>query len=257
MNILVCVKQVPDAEAPFSIGSDGRSVNVVEGAWRLNGFDAFAVEEALRIRAAFPDTTVEALTVGPARASEVLRRAMAMGADRGIHILRPGEDDPLPGEVAALIASAVGGRRLDLILAGVMAEDDMQGQTGPMLAEHLSLPCATAVMAQEIAPDGGTARVERELEGGFREALEVSLPALLTVQSGINHPRYPSLSHVLRSRTQPIEIIHAGRLPVPPRRERIVRVIRRETSGKTLFLAGASLEKAEQLADYFLEKALL
>ena len=257
MKILVCIKQVPDADAPIRIGADGRSFAVTGGAWRMNRFDEFAVEEALQIREAFPGTVVEALSVGPARASAVLRRALSLGADEAIHILWEGEEEPLPGEVAALIAAYVRDRGYDLILAGVMAEDDMQAQTGPMLAERLGLPCATAVVAETIPPNGMTIRVERELEGGLREALEMPLPALLALQSGINRPRYPALSHVLRARTQPLMTVRAGDLPAPPRRERVVLLFLPAPGAKTLFLTGTPAEKAERLAELFREKALL
>jgi electron transfer flavoprotein beta subunit len=258
MKLLVCVKRVPDAEALLDIAPDGRSVVVAPDGRRMNRFDVFAVEEALRIKTAFPGATVEAITVGPAGAADVLRRALAMGADGGIHILfKEGEADPLPAVVAALIAACVRDRGYDLILAGVMAEDDMQAQTGPLLAEGLGIPCATAVVAETLTPDGKQIRVERELEGGRRAALEMPLPALIAVQSGINRPRYPALSHVLRSRTQPLETVPAETLPVPFRRERILRLIRPESSGKALFLSGTAQEKANRLAELFRERALL
>jgi electron transfer flavoprotein beta subunit len=289
VKILVCIKQVPDAEAPVRIGAEGRSLVVGEGAWRMNRFDEFAVEEALRIRETFPGTRVEVLSVGPPRAAEVLRRALAMGADEALHILREEEEDPFPGDVAAWVAACIHGRGHDLILTGVMSEDAMQAQTGPILAELLGIPCATAVIAVRLCPEAGAPReengtppekreigvgrrprdaecacpqpgvirVERELEGGLREALEMPLPALITVQSGINRPRYPALSHVLRARSQPLLTLRADELPDPPRRERVVRIAWTEPSGKALFLTGTPAEKAERLAALFREKALL
>jgi len=306
VKILVCVKQVPDAEAQIGIAGDGRSFAVSAGDWRMNRFDEFAVEEALRIRESVPGSVVEAVSVGPARAVAVLRRALAMGADEAFHILREEVEDPLPGDVAAWIAAAVRGRGYDLILTGVMSEDAMHAQTGPVLAEFLGIPCATAVIAVRLCPDSGAPpeehgiegrhpngaehlqpgqwippeernievgsreqdaggicpqpcviRVERELEGGLREALEMPLPALIAVQSGINRPRYPALSHVLRARSQPLPAVPVGALPAPPRRERVIRLAWTEPSGKALFLAGTPAEKAERLAALFGEKALL
>lgn len=281
VRILVCVKQVPDAEAPIRIADDGRSLVVGAGDWRMNRFDEFAVEEALQIRESVPGSVVEAVSVGPARAVAVLRRALAMGADEALHILREEEEDPLPGDVAAWIAAAVRDRGCDLILTGVMSEDAMHAQTGPILAELLGIPCATAVIAVRLRPEAdglpvqsgvGTGlrndaertraearviRVERELEGGLREALELPLPALITVQSGINRPRYPALSHVLRARSQPLLTVPVGALPAPPRRERVVCLAWMEPSGKALFLTGTPVEKAERLAALFRGKALL
>jgi electron transfer flavoprotein beta subunit len=282
VKILVCVKQVPDAEAPIGIAGNGRSLAVSAGDWRMNRFDEFAVEEALRIRKSAPGSIVEAVSVGPARAVAVLRRALAMGADEAFHILREAVEDPLPGDVAAWIAAAVRDRGYDLILTGVMSEDAMHAQTGPVLAELLGIPCATAVIAVRLCPETGAPpeerntevgsrkqdaggvcpqpcviRVERELEGGLREALEMPLPALIAVQSGINRPRYPALSHVLRAQSQALPIVPVGALPAPPRRERVIRLAWMEPSGKALFLAGTPAEKAERLAALFREKALL
>ena len=282
MKILVCIKQVPDAETQIRIAADGRSLLIGENDWRMNRFDEFAVEEALRIRESVPGSVVEAVSVGPARAAAVLRRALAMGADEALHILREEEEGPLPGDVAAWIAACIHGRGHDLILTGVMSEDAMHAQTGPILAERLGIPCATAVMAVRLCPETGALReenstspekrgievgrtcpqprvirVERELEGGLREALEMPLPALIAVQSGINRLRYPALSHVLRARSQPLLTVPVGTLPAPPRRERIVRLAWTEPSGKALFLTGTPAEKAERLAALFREKALL
>ena len=147
MKILVCVKQVPDAEMQIRIAAGGRHLLIGKNDWRMNRFDEFAVEEALRIRESVPGSVVEAVSVGPARAVAVLRRALAMGADEALHILREEEEDPLPGDVAAWIAACIHDRDYDLILAGVMSEDAMHAQTGPILAERLGIPCATAVMA--------------------------------------------------------------------------------------------------------------
>ncbi len=162
VKILVCVKQVPDAEAPIGIAGDGRSLAVSAGDWRMNRFDEFAVEEALRIRESAPGSVVEAVSVGPARAVAVLRRALAMGADEAFHILREEVEDPLPGDVAAWIAAAVRGRGHDLILTGVMSEDAMHAQTGPVLAELLGIPCATAVIAVRLCPENGVLREENK-----------------------------------------------------------------------------------------------
>lgn len=289
MKILVCVKQVPDAETQIRIAAGGRCLLIGVNDWRMNRFDEFAVEEALRIRESVPGSVVEAVSVGPARAVAVLRRALAMGADEALHILSEEEEDPFPGDVAAWVAACIHGRGHDLILTGVISEDAMHAQTGPILAELLGIPCATAVIAVRLCPEAGAPReengtspekreigvgrrprdaertcpqpgvirVERELEGGLREALEMPLPALITVQSGINRPRYPALSHVLRARSQPLLTVPVGALPAPPRRERVVRLAWTEPSGKALFLTGTPAEKAERLAALFREKALL
>jgi len=252
--MLVLVKQTPAAEAEIGISEDASAVLVGENCWRMNRFDEFALEEALRIREAFPGSSVEALSVGPPRVAAVLRRALAMGADEAIHILQEGNQYLFPDELAFLMASFARDNSFDLILAGVMSEDAMQGQTGPMLAEMLDIYCATAVVAQRVSPEKGRITVERELEGGVRERLELPLPALIAVQSGINIPRYPTLSHVLRSRSQLLLTIPAATLP--PRRERLSCLAWPAPSGKAFFLEGTPEGKAERLAEIFAGRAL-
>lgn len=255
MKILVLVKQTPDSEADVRVSAGGDSVLVRDSDWRMNRFDEFAVEEALRIREAFPGSLVEAVSVGPSRVVAVLRRALAMGVNEAVHIQYEGYQDVFPGETALLIAAFARGRFYDLILAGVMSEDAMHGQTGPMVAEMLDFSCAAAVVAATIDPENNRITVERELEGGLREGLELPLPTLLAVQSGINRPRYPALSHVLRSRTQPVLTVPSDSLAHPPRHERLVALTPPTPSGKAVFLEGTAEKKAERLAEIFAERA--
>jgi electron transfer flavoprotein beta subunit len=255
LKILVLVKQTPDAEADVRIADDGGSLLVRENDWRMNRFDEFAVEEALRLREAFPGSSVDAVSVGPSRVVAVLRRALAMGANEAVHLQSEGYQDVFPGVTASLIASFARGRSYDLILAGVMSEDAMHGQTGPMVAEMLGFACAAAVVAETVDPANNRITVERELEGGLREGLELPLPALIAVQSGINRPRYPALSHVLRARSQPIMTVCTDALPEPNRSERLAGLAIPAPSGKGVFLTGTAAQKAERLAELFAERA--
>jgi electron transfer flavoprotein beta subunit len=264
MKILVCVKQVIDPDSPVQIADSGREIETGPGAlFRMNRFDEFALEEALRLREAFPGTQVDAVTVGPARVSRTVRRALEIGADEGIHILLQDGGIRMPSEIASFIHDYAAEKRYDLILAGIMAEDDMQAQVGPMLAEMLGYPWATAVMKTAVSPPSGTVRVERELEGGRREAFELTLPALLTVQSGINRPRYPALSHVLRARTQPLITIpvsemRGANLPFVAKAGVRILSFEKPVCVKTAFiLSGSPKEKAEKLLKLLQEKALL
>ena len=260
MKILVCVKQVLDPDGPIRIAASGRTLEAApDGLFRMNRFDEFALEAALQIREEFPGTRIDALTAGPARAARTVRRALETGADEGIHLLLEDDGCRTPFETASIIGAAARDRRYDLILTGVMAEDDMQAQVGPMLAEILSYPWATAVMALQVTPPPesssgpGVIRVERELEGGRREAFALTLPALLTIQSGANRPRYPALSHVLRARSQALETIPLSRLYesgagfAPPVRERLLGLEEPAPLQTGLILAGSPEEKAEAL----------
>jgi electron transfer flavoprotein beta subunit len=292
MKILVCVKQVLDGEAPVHVDASGRwFAPEATPVWRMNAFDAFAVEEALRIRERVPDTTIDAISVGPERAAAVLTRALEMGADAGVHLVTESEGRLSPRAVASRIAAWAGPRNYDLILTGAMSEDVMDAQVGPMLAELLGRPWATAVMRMDLSgraidaypplPDGPEASgaaerpprppasaptadgpyrtlyVERELEGGVREALVLGLPALVAVQSGINRPRYPALSHVLRARKQPLITAPSAPSGAMAERERVAGVYETPPSRTGLFLEGSPEDKARRLLELLEEKALL
>jgi electron transfer flavoprotein beta subunit len=264
MKILVCVKQVLDPDGPIRIDAAGQGIEAMPGAlFRMNRFDEFALEEALRIREKFPGTRIDALSAGPERAARTVRKALEMGADEGIHFVLGDECYRTPFEIASLIGAYAGDKHYDLILAGVMAEDDMQAQVGPMLAEILGYPWMTAVMAVRWPLSPGTIHVERELEGGRREAFDMTLPALLTVQSGINRPRYPALSHVLRARSQALMTIPLlqgqEKAPVadPAPRERIVALAEPAPPKTGMILPGNPAEKAKKLLQILQERALL
>jgi len=264
LKVLVCIKQVPDMDAPAEPDESGLGVTVGgRPLWRMNRYDEYALEEALRIREARPGTAISAISVGPGRAAQVLKRALELGADEGIHIATDGapgretdgERMRPPLETAGLIASWARARRFDLILTGVLAEDDLFGQVGPLVAALLDVPCATSVMALQLLEN--RIRVERELEGGAREAFSILLPALVAVQSGINRPRYPALSHVLRARSQPLVKIRAEDLPRAAPRERILRLLVPEATPKGAILPGTPSEKADQLVLALHQRGLL
>jgi electron transfer flavoprotein beta subunit len=267
VKILVCIKQIlapeladasgrPEikagAEAPFLLTTPPPD----ENCYRFNPLDEYAVEEALRIRDALTDVTVDVLSLGPQRCRRVLLRALEMGADKAtlLHLDRP---EPLmPFETASILATYLRDKAYDLILTGVMAEDGMHGQTGQLVAALLELPCATAVICERLLSPRGPVYIEREEDGGERTAAEMELPAVLTIQSGINRPRYPALSHVLRARTKEIAIIDAAPL-LPAPRERIAGVSRIESSATCTFLTGTPTEKASQFLDFCRQKGFL
>ncbi|MBW1775851.1 MAG: electron transfer flavoprotein subunit beta/FixA family protein, partial [Deltaproteobacteria bacterium] len=229
-------------------------------AFRMNRFDEFAIEEALLIRDhIFHDnqTSIHAVSVGPPRVSLTLKKAMAMGADKGIHILIDHDRYMSPFDTASLIASYAKDKAYDIILTGVMAEDDMHCLVGQFMAEILAYPCATSVIHQEIINDGSEISVEREIESGRRECLRLHLPAILTIQSGINTPGYPSLSNVIRARDQKIITIDAEKLHTPGKREELVSLSYPEPSSKGMFIEGTQREKAQALLRILHEKSFI
>ena len=247
MNILVCVKQVIDLDARLCIDDSGRALLINENtSYRMNEPDAYALEMALRLRDAAKGGVVHAISLGPARVEAVVRRAMGMGADSGAVILtRPGLDlDAFA--TAHCIASYAREKRFDLILAGVQSEDAMQGAVGPMIAALLGRPCATGVVT---ASRQGGAEIEavREIEGGRRERLALALPAVLTIQTGPEKPRYPSLSNMLRANKAELESVGADSLDPPASRLEVVRMEYPRQIRAGRMLTGDTDSKARQL----------
>ncbi len=198
---VVCIKQVADTETRVKVAADGRSLDPAGVTWILNPYDEFAVEQALRIQEKLGAGEVIVLALGGAGAQTVIRNALAMGADRGIHLKYEGAAmDGLM--VARALAAEIQPLNADLVWCGRQAVDDDAAQVGPMLGELLGRPCVTAITTFEH--DGSRVTVEREIEGG-REVFEVGLPAVLTADKGLNEPRYASLKGIMAAKKKPIE----------------------------------------------------
>ncbi|MDH5763223.1 MAG: electron transfer flavoprotein subunit beta/FixA family protein [Nitrospinota bacterium] len=208
MNIIVCVKQVIDTGAALSI-KDGK-VNT-EGLPRvLNPYDEFAVEEAVRIREKSPDdTTVTLISLGPENFKDTLRKGLAMGADKAVHLLDPAFDGLDGLGVATALAKAIRTLKYDLILCGRQAVDDDRAQVGPAMAVLLGLPFVTVVTDLKLSDDRQQAEVTRQIEGGS-EILEAPLPLLLTCQKGLNEPRLPSLKGIMAAKKKEIVTLDAA-----------------------------------------------
>jgi electron transfer flavoprotein beta subunit len=208
MDIVVCVKFVPDTEAPIRIRADGQGIEESGLPFVLNYYDEHGVEEALRIKERLGGT-VTLVTAGPARAAQALRTGLAMGADAAIHIA----DTVLEGAdhlgVARALAAAIATQKHDLVFCGKLATDDNAAVVGPALADFLGLPQATAVTKLELGE--GAATVHREVEGAV-EVLQIALPAVITVERSINEPRYPSLPGIMRAKRTPITVKSLGDL---------------------------------------------
>jgi len=205
---VVCIKQVADTETRVRVGPDGRSLDPAGVTWILNPYDEFALEEALRIRERTPAAApgpgageVIAISLGGATVPTTLRNALAMGADRAIH-LKTEVVTPDSLQVARALAAEIRGLSADLVWFGKQAVDDDQAQVGPMVAELLEIPCATVVAKLEL--EDGRAVAEREIEGG-REVVELTLPAALTADKGLNEPRYASLKGIMAAKKKTIE----------------------------------------------------
>jgi electron transfer flavoprotein beta subunit len=258
MKILVCIKQVPESETAIGIDDGGRWIQLKGFTdFKVNRLDEFAVEEAVRLKETFADTTIDIISVGPKRSADVIRRAMGMGADRGVHILTDADGYLSSSTIAAWISDYAGGKNYTLIFTGAMSEDNMQGQVGPMIAAHLDLPCATGVVFKQLDPNTQGIYVEREIEGGNRDFLQLKLPAVLTIQSSTHKPRYPSLSNLLGANQQQLETIGAAVLAAPESRESIARVSYPQKLRAGSFLEGSQPQKAARLLRILREKAFI
>lgn len=258
MKILVCVKQVPESEIPIQIDDTGSWIDMdAITEFKMNRLDEYAVEEALLIKASLPDSHIDIITVGPDHCDAVVRRAVGMGADSGVHIRLDADGYQSPWRVAAALAAFARDKNYSLILTGAMSEDSMQGQVGPMLAACLDYGWATSVIFEKIASDEKTIYVEREIEGGHRDTLELNLPAVITIQSGINTPRWPSLSNLLRANSQELETINMSDLVQIQPMEHPAAVGYPQKSRAGLILSGSRAEKAAHLLTVFREKSFL
>ncbi|MCB2227591.1 MAG: electron transfer flavoprotein subunit beta/FixA family protein [Desulfarculaceae bacterium] len=254
MRVLCLLKQVCEPESLFDL-QEGRPVLRPPARWKMSSYDEYALEAALALKDARPDTEVTALSLGPARCEAVLERALGMGADRAVRLDDLDETIARPLAVASAVAAWAEGQGFDLILAGVMSDDAMQGAVGPMLAELLGLPLATGAVELALAEDAKSLTAQREMEGGRRQEVTLPLPALATINSGPARPRYPTLSKLLKAKeTAPLVIDPTA--PAPPLEA--VREYRLPVKTRAgLMLSGDIQAKASRLLDLLRERALL
>ena len=209
MKIVVCIKQVPARDSMLRADASGRWVDESDLAWEINEPDAYALEAALGLKDSHGGEVI-ALCAGPARAASSIREALAKGADRAIHI----EEDALATldtlGLARLLAAAVQTEAPDLVLTGLQSDDAGYGQTGVVMAELLGHPHSTIIM--HIEPQGPGIRVKRELEAGWYQHIDMPLPAVLTIQSGIGKLRYATLMGIKKAKTKEIRRLSAAEL---------------------------------------------
>lgn len=207
MKILVTVKEVAEVDDEFDI--DGLDVAESSLEYDLNEWDNYAIEEAVQISEAHDDIEVVAATIGPERAEETVRMALAKGVDRAVRVWDDALEDAQFLDIetkAELLGAVAAEEEPDLVLSGVQAGDDSNGATGVALAETLGFEWAAVVNDLELDADAGLASVHRELEGGIEELTDVELPAVLTIQTGINEPRYASLRGIRQAQRKPLDV---------------------------------------------------
>jgi electron transfer flavoprotein beta subunit len=255
MKILVCIKQVPDVESNPEIRSDSLWINEDNIAFRMNRYDEYALEEALLIKETVPGTVIDVITAGPERTATVLTKGLEKGADNAVLILC--ERYPLSSyETALLISNYASDKNYDIIFAGVMSEDAMQCTTGPMIASFLSMPCVVSAVKTSIDYEEKRITVESELEGGMIETVTLSIPCLITVQTGLNQPRYPSLSGKMKAKGLKPAVIY-GECLKEGFNKSDYKLEYPDTNVNGIIITGTTEEKAVKLMEILHERGLL
>ena len=242
MKIAVCIKQVPTREWQPRLNDSKTWIREQDVSYEMNEPDAYALEEALRLREKHGGEVV-VCSAGPARVQTVIREALARGADRAIHV----EHDSLGSADAFVLADALAAamqeEKFDLVLTGLQSDDQGHGQTGVILAERLGIPSSTIIMDVQI--ESGSLRVKRELEGGWFQWIAMPLPALLTIQSGINQLRYATLKGIMAAKKK--EIRKAGLPDGLQPAQQIVGLAVPTRSKQTQMITGSPAEAAKEL----------
>jgi electron transfer flavoprotein beta subunit len=250
MKIAVCIKQVPTREWQPRLNDDKSWIREQDVSYEMNEPDAYALEESLRLREKHGGEVV-VCSAGPARVQQVIREALARGADRAIHV----EDAALGSADAASAADALAGamrdESFDLILTGLQSDDQGHAQFGPILATRLGVPHSTIIM--EVQVQDGALRVKRELEGGWFQYISMPLPALLTIQSGINQLRYATLKGIMAAKKK--EIRKVGLAAPVASRQRVVSLYAPQKAKQTVMIPGSPAEAARELVTRLREEA--
>ncbi|HEV2388575.1 MAG TPA: electron transfer flavoprotein subunit beta/FixA family protein [Candidatus Acidoferrales bacterium] len=247
MKIGVCIKQVPARDAPLAIADDGGWIREADIGFEMNEPDGYALEEALRLKEKHGGEVV-VVSLGPERAKQTIKEALAKGADRAIHVVDAGfyRLDPLAS--ARSLAEVLRPESPDLILTGLQSDDNGFGQTGVLLAQLLGLPHSTIIMQIEMTE--GKLKVKRELEAGWFQLMELPLPAVLTIQSGINKPRYATLKGIMAAKKKEIRSVGRESLGLADQpTQKLQRIYVPQKSKKTEFLTGSAKDAAAKLLE--------
>ena len=247
MKVAVCIKQVPAKDAPLAIAEGGAWIREADIGFEMNEPDSFALEEALRLKEKHGGEVV-AISMGPERVKTTIKEALAKGADRGLHVAddRFFQLDPLAA--AKSLAAAAVKEKFDLILTGLQSDDHGFGQTGVLLAELLGLPHATIIVQIEVAD--GRMKLKRELEAGWFQWVELPLPAVLSIQSGINKVRYATLKGIMGAKKKEIATVTRETLGVASEpTQSVERIYVPQKTKKTEFLSGTPKEAAAKLVE--------
>jgi electron transfer flavoprotein beta subunit len=211
MKLLVCIKQVPDLESRFKANASGTWFAETDLAFRMNEYDEYAVEEAVKLREQLGDSCeLTVLSIGSDRTVEAIKKALAMGADNAVHIQDSDVTAKDPWQIASIIAAYAKDKGFDIIFTGMQSQDRGSAQVGVTVAELLGYACATTLVGFSYAD--GAIIAKRELEGGIKGVVRMQLPALVTCQLGLNVPRYPTLPNIMKAKKKEITQVAVAEL---------------------------------------------
>src|SRR5215470_972194 len=251
MNIVVCLKQVPKKDSILRIAPDQKWIDERDISYEMSEADAYALEEALRQKEKHGGEVI-VISLGPERVRQSIKEALAKGADRAIHLNDPVFESATDGvAIARALAGALKDEKYDLIFTGLQSDDYGFAQVGLILAEHLGLPSAT--IAMEVQPEQGSVRVKRELESGWFQRVRIPMPALLTIQSGINQLRYATLKGIMAAKKKEIREVKAADLGLGSSDLKPTQTIERaylpEKTKRTEFIEGKPADAAAKLVE--------
>ena len=252
MKILVCIKQVPDMESKFKIAGDGKWYDSADLVFRMNEYDEYAVEQAVRLKEQVGSADVTVLSIGGDRVKETMKKALAMGCDRGVHIADNQAWAKDPMVIAGIIAEYAGPESFSCIFTGMQSQDRGSAQTGVLLAEMLGLPCVTTIV--DFSYSDGRFTVKRELEGGIKALVNVQGPAVFTCQLGLNPPRYPTLPNIMKAKKKELQSLPVEHLQKIALHQKTERLFFPEKKSGGLVLEGDAADLADRLITILKQK---
>lgn len=251
MKVLVCIKQVPDMESKFKVNSEGIWFDEADLAYRMNEYDEYAVEQAVQFKEQLKDVDITVLSIGPERVKETIKKALAMGCDRGVHISSPEYYKHDSYEIASAIVEFAKDKEFDIIFTGLQSQDRGSAQVGIIISELLNIACVSTIVKFEYED---SITVRRELEGGLKAIVKVSTPVVLTCQLGLNTPRYPTLPNIMKAKKKELLVFEMADLLKTDGLCETVKFYYPEKKGGALILEGDVSELADKLIVILKEK---
>ena len=239
-------------ESKFKVNAAGIWYDETDLAWRMNEYDEYAVEQAVQLKTQVGDSDLTVLSIGPDRVKETMKKALAMGCDRGVHVQDDAWFEKGPFEIASMIAEFAKDKSFDVIFTGMQSQDRGSAQVGVLVAEMLGMPSVSTVV--DFAYDSGTITAKRELEGGIKAAVKVATPALITCQLGLNTPRYPTLPNIMKAKKKEMSTVTVEELLKVEALVDTEQFYFPEKRGGGLVLEGSAADLADQLIKILKEK---